>query len=131
MVIKYLEFRYPLAFLFINCTILFIPSVRHDVVSKIADQSAPFLFGVSLSWHAFLVTGGCEAHETMWKRMEPWSVQSARETDAMEKLTLNHRKDRENKQVKTGWYTWAKMAWNPAIPVEGWNGKQTKWFSVY
>jgi hypothetical protein len=26
MVIKYLEFRNPLAFLFINCTILFIPS---------------------------------------------------------------------------------------------------------
>ena len=65
------------------------------------------------------------------ERMEPWSVQSARETDAMEKLMLNHRKDRDDWQVKTGWYTWAKMAWNSAISLSLRDGKRTKWFPVY
>jgi hypothetical protein len=52
-------------------SICILAMVRQEVVSKIADQSAPFLFGVSLVWHAFLVTGRCEAHKTTRKRMEP------------------------------------------------------------
>jgi len=39
--------------------------VRQEAVSEIANQSAPFPFGVSPLWHAFLATGGCEAHRTM------------------------------------------------------------------
>jgi transposase len=45
--------------------------VRQEAVSEIVDQPTPFPFGVSPLWHAFLVTGGCEAHRTKWKRMEP------------------------------------------------------------
>jgi len=53
--------------------------VRQEAVSRIADNPPSYPFGMSLPWHAILVTRWCEAHGTMWRRMGPWPVQSARE----------------------------------------------------
>jgi hypothetical protein len=43
--------------------------VRQEVVSEITVQPVLFPLGVSLLQHAFLVTGGCEACKTTWRRI--------------------------------------------------------------
>ena len=45
--------------------------VRQEAVSRIADNPPSYPFGMSLPWHAILVTRWCEAHGTMWRRTGP------------------------------------------------------------
>jgi hypothetical protein len=52
------------------CLILDL-EVRQEVVSRIADNPPSYPFGMSLPWHAILVTRWCEAHGTMWRRTGP------------------------------------------------------------
>ena len=43
---------------------VFVFSCDKKLFQKIADQSDPYPLKVSLPWHAFPVTGRCEAHGT-------------------------------------------------------------------
>ena len=43
---------------------VFVFSCDKKLCQKIADQSDPYPLKVSLPWHAFPVTGRCEAHGT-------------------------------------------------------------------
>jgi len=96
--------------------------VRQEAVYEIADQSAPYPFRVSLLWHAFLVNGRVWSSQDNVEKNGTLICSTCKGKDAMEKQTLNHRKDRNERQVKTGWYTWAKTARNPAILVHN-----TRW----
>jgi len=54
-----------------NGVLILDESVRQRSCIRDCGSTTPLPFGVSPLWHAFLVTGGCEAHRTTWKEYEP------------------------------------------------------------